>query len=243
MNISEAFGAAFDRAAALGGGQVELLPDHLTHACVDVLPVAGAGIALFSGSIRVPLGASDEASADAERLQFTTGEGPCIHAHRTASTVVVGIDEMITRWPLFHSELLAKTRVRSIIAVPLGEPLAGLGTVDLYFHHPRAAHAVDLHDVAAVVGRMAELLVDGVPLPSVAVPGLVPPGWLTRPMEGRSEVVVAMGMLNTALELSSQQSLDVLRGHAFATDSTLDDTAHDVVTRSLSVDDLAPGAD
>lgn len=243
MNISEAFVAAFHRAASTGGGGAELLPDHLTRACVDVLPAAGAGMALFAGSIRVPLGASDEASADAERLQFTTGEGPCIHAHRTASTVRVDVDEMATRWPLFHSELLAKTRVRSIIAVPLGEPLTGLGTVDLYFHDPRDARAVDLLDVAAVVERMALLLVDGIPLPSVAVPELRPPGWLTRPLDDRSEVVVAVGMLNVALDLSSQQALDVLRGHAFATDSTLDDTAHDVVSRNLSVADLAPTAD
>lgn len=243
MNIAEAFVAAFHRAESTGGGGSELLPDHLTRACVDVLPVAGAGLALFAGSIRVPLGASDEASADAERLQFTTGEGPCIHAHRTASTVSVDEDEMAVRWPLFHSELLAKTRVRSIIAVPLGDPLTGLGTVDLYFHDPRDAHAVDLLDVAAVVERMALLLVDGIPLPSAGVPELRPPGWLSRPMDDRSELVVAVGMLNVALDLSSQQALDVLRGHAFATDSTLDDTAHDVVNRNLSVQDLAPSAE
>lgn len=243
MSISEAFGAAFARASHIGGGGAELLPDHLTQACADVLPVAGVGLSLFSGSIRVPLGASDAASAQAERLQFTTGEGPCFHAHLTAATVRVNEAEMASRWPLFHSELLAKTLVRSIIAVPLGPPLTGLGTVDLYFHDSRAADATDLHDVATVVGRMASLLVDGIQLPSPTAPELRPPGWLSRPMDDRSEVVVAVGMLNVALDLTSQEALDVLRGHAFATDSTLDATAHDVVTRHLAAEELSPAVD
>ncbi|WP_111768623.1 ANTAR domain-containing protein [Nakamurella deserti] len=243
MDITEAFVAAYERAGHSDGGRAELLPSRLTRACADVLPVSGAGMALFAGSIRVPLGASDPAAADAERLQFTTGEGPCIHAHITASTVQVDEAEMALRWPLFHAELLAKTRVRSIVAVPLGAPLTGLGTVDLFYRDPHDAFTADLGDVAAVVGRMATLLLDGVPLPTSAAPDLVPPHWLSRPMEWRSEVVVAVGMLNAALDLTSQEALDVLRGHAWATDSTLDDTAHDVVTRRLSAEDLSPAHD
>lgn len=242
MDITEAFGAALLRTAD-DGSAPEMLPTRLTRACADVLPVAGAGMALFAGAIRVPLGASDAAAADAERLQFTTGEGPCIHAHLTASTVQVDEAEMAVRWPLFHAELLSKTKVRSIIAVPLGEPLTGLGTVDLFFLDPREAFFTDLHDVAAVVNRMATMLIDGVPLPTPALPELTPPGWLSRPLEWRSEVVVAVGMLNAALDLTSRQALDVLRGHAWATDSTLDQTAHDVVTRRLSAEDLSPTLD
>ncbi len=242
MNITEAFVAAFERTGREGGGP-ELLPSRLTRACADVLPVSGAGMALFAGSIRVPLGASDTAAADAERLQFTTGEGPCIHAHLTASTVQVDDAEMAERWPLFHAELRAKTRVRSIVAVPLGAPLTGLGTVDLFYLDPTDAFAADLDDVAAVVGQMANLLVDGVPLPTAAAPELAPPNWLSRPMEWRSEVVVAVGMLNAALDLTSREALDVLRGHAYATDSTLDETAHAVVTRQLSAEDLSPALD
>lgn len=243
MNINEAFAAAFERVTRSEGGGPELLPAQLTRACAEVLPVAGAGMGLFAGSIRVPLGASDPAAADAERLQFTTGEGPCIHAHLTASMVQVDEAEIAVRWPLFHAELLSKTRVRSILAVPLAAPLAGLGTVDLFYRDPGEVFRADLDDVAAVVSRMAMLLVDAIPLPTATAPDLTPPGWLSRPMEGRSDVVVAVGMLNAALDLTSPQALDVLRGHAFATDRTLDQTAHEVVTRRLSAQDLAPAGD
>lgn len=240
MNITEAFVAAYEHEARCDGGRPELLPGRLTRACARVLPVAGAGMALFAGTIRVPLGASDDAADDAERLQFTTGEGPCIHAHRTASTVRVDAAEMAVRWPLFHAELLAKTLVRSIVAVPLGPPLTGMGTVDLFYRDPRDAALADLHDVDLVVAQMAVLLVDGVPLPTAAAPDLTPPGWLSRPMERRSEVVVAIGMLNAALDLTSQQALDMLRGYAWAHDSTLDETAHEVVARRLSAAELSP---
>jgi hypothetical protein len=239
VKIAEAFVVALERAGRADSGRPELLPSRLTRACADVLPVSGVGMALFAGSIRVPLGASDEAAADAERLQFTTGEGPCIQAHLTSSTVQVDEAEIADRWPLFHAELRAKTRVRSIVAVPLAAPLSGLGTVDFFYDDPHDAFRADLWDVTAVVDRMATLLIDGVPLPTLAAPDLTPPGWLSRPMTGRSDVIVAVGMLNAALDLTSQQALDVLRGHAWASDRTLDDTAHDIVTRHLSTNDLA----
>jgi hypothetical protein len=58
----------------------ELLPVRLARAAVRVLPgVAGAGISVLADpGMRVPLGASDEDAATAERLQFTVGEGPCL---------------------------------------------------------------------------------------------------------------------------------------------------------------------
>ncbi len=242
MNLGDAFTAAFHR-LTLSRSEPELLPSQLAKACTDVLPVAGAGVSLFAGSIRVPLGASDAAAADAEQLQFTTGEGPCIHAHRTAAMVRVHAAEMALRWPMFHAELLAKTRVRSIIAAPLGPPLTGLGTVDLFFSDPDQARHTDLHDVATVVDQMAALLVDGIPLPSLSAPALQPPGWLRLPLQRRSDVAAAVGMLTVALHLTDRQALDVLRGHAFATDRTLDATVSDVLNRQLPVADLAPHVD
>jgi hypothetical protein len=55
----------------------ELLPERLARACALVLPVDGAGISLFFASDRrLPLGASDPVSAEAERLQFTQARVP-----------------------------------------------------------------------------------------------------------------------------------------------------------------------
>src|SRR3954447_10060986 len=58
----------------------ELLPSRLMRSCVQVLPVAGAGVSVFT---RGAGGASDDSAVLAERLQFTVGEGPCLAAHAT----------------------------------------------------------------------------------------------------------------------------------------------------------------
>jgi hypothetical protein len=60
---------------ALGPAEMtgpELLPVRLARACVEVLPVAGVGISMFGSSgMRIPVGASDDDAAAAERLQFS----------------------------------------------------------------------------------------------------------------------------------------------------------------------------
>src|ERR1700710_712461 len=79
----------------------ELLPVRLARACVAVLPVSGAGLSVIDDSFRVPLGASDETATTAERLQFTTGEGPCLDAARSGRMVVTRGEEISRRWPRF----------------------------------------------------------------------------------------------------------------------------------------------
>lgn len=59
--------------------------------------------------MRVPLGASDEDAATAERLQFTVGEGPCLQAHSSARPVYTPAAVFAARWPLLYEELTART--------------------------------------------------------------------------------------------------------------------------------------
>ena len=51
---------------------------------------------------------------------------------------------------------------------------------------------------------------------------------------------MAMGVTSVALALSLADALAILRAHAFAADRTLDDTARDIVTGSLSPYRLTP---
>lgn len=84
----------------------DLLPVRLARACVGVLGVDGAGLSVVSGAFRVPLGASDDVAALAERLQFTQGEGPCLDAAVHGRLVVAAEPELQRRWPMFPQELL-----------------------------------------------------------------------------------------------------------------------------------------
>lgn len=116
----------------------ELLPVRLMRACAKVLPVAAAGISIFSrGDHRVPLGASDDTAAFAERLQFTVGEGPCLNAHNRGRPILATEAVISERWPTFYDELVTHTPYRSITSFPVRRGLNGDAAIDLYFTDPQ----------------------------------------------------------------------------------------------------------
>jgi len=65
------------------------------------------------------------------------------------------------------------------------------------------------------------------------------PAWLAGPVaNSRNAVMIAMGMLNVALEVSTPDALALLRGHAYATSRTVDDIARDIASRRIPAEDL-----
>jgi len=241
MTITEDFTAAY-AAQTAELVQPELLPVRLARACVQVLPVAGVGISMFgSNGMRIPAGASDDDAATAERLQFTAAEGPCLDAHALTRTVLATETLIAQRWPDFYTGLVAKTPFRAIAALPWPHSLKGAGTVDLLFH--RSSDLVDLDFVLAdEVIAQVERTLDGESVIEFSPlgPG---PAWLAGPAaNSRNAVFIAMGMLNVALNVSSPDALALLRGHAYATNRTVDEIAHDVANHRLAADDLRVGS-
>lgn len=226
----------FLRATGTASGDREMLPSRLAAACTRVLPVAGAGVGMFGTSgIRVPVGSSDENAAAAERLQFTTAQGPCLDAHRSARTVLATESTMAEQWPQFHAALVSRTPFRAVIAVPLVPPLDGMGTVDLYLHNSSDIARVLMADVLEVISAVTRTL---------AVDGLFgqaagPLAWLVGPATtGRAAVPVAMGMLTVGLDVTSADALALLRAHAYATNRVVDDLASDIVNRRIPTQHL-----
>ena len=87
MSTAANFTAAYAALAELA--RPELRRVRFAQACARVLPVAGVGISVFgTDGIRIPAGASNDAPATAERLQFTAAEGPCMDAHLVARPVL-----------------------------------------------------------------------------------------------------------------------------------------------------------
>lgn len=138
----------------------ELLPVRLMKACAMVLRVAAAGISLFSrADHRVPLGASDDTAALAERLQFTVGEGPCLNAHNQDQAILATEDNIAQRWPVFYDELVTHTPYRSITSFPVQRGLHGIGAIDLYFTDPKPHMSPTfLADAWSAVDTVGELM-------------------------------------------------------------------------------------
>jgi hypothetical protein len=220
----------------------ELLPERLARACARVLPVDGAGISLFfADDRRLPLGASDPVAAEAERLQFTAGEGPCLTSHATGEQVVADEPTLRSRWPAYFDALIEHTPIRGTISLPLRDELRGIGALDLYVVPPRDVGSLSLRDALSVSDEVAAVLRQQNQMSSTPSDG---PAWLDAPAaQRRSTVWQAIGFVNSAFCIPSPDALALLRAHAFAGGQTLDDLAAQVISREVSVAELALDAD
>ena len=237
MTILQRFDAAFAASAADLPGP-ELLPERLARASAQVLPVDGAGISLFfvSGR-RLPLGASDETAAEAERLQFTVGEGPCLSAHASGEPVLADEATIASRWPAFHDDLVARTPVRGVISLPLVDELRGFGAMDLYLVPPNDIGSVTLYDALAVTGDVVARFQATSQQSSRRADG---PAWLDAPAAGRRALVwQAIGLVNSGLRLTSGDALALLRARAYSEGRDLDDLAAHVVNGDVPLERLA----
>ncbi|MBM9476774.1 hypothetical protein JL107_09985 [Nakamurella flavida] len=233
MTISSAFADAVESA----GHRPEIAGEHffparLAWAAAHLLDADGAGLSLSSDvSLRAPLGSSDPASSAAERLQFTTGEGPCLDAFALQATIPADAAALATRWPVFAGEMLTRTPFRSILALPLPR----LGALDVYFVDPQGCHRVDDQLAAAVIAEVLAALVGREFVAAVSLDG-----GRRRQSEQRrrDQVPIAMGMASVTLGVTFLDALALLRSRAFVDGRSLDDLAADMVAGSLSIASL-----
>jgi hypothetical protein len=240
--IARQFQEAWQAAGRQDGGP-ELLPVRLAQACVAVLPVSGAGISLFYDDFRVPLGASDDAANCAERLQFTTGEGPCLQAVRHGDTVLAGPEQILDCWPEYGQELFARTPYDAVISLPLKITAQAAGALDLYLTEAPMLSRLSLADATAVQAqvstafRLCRETTEAEQNPS----GVPEPAWLHGPSaQDRTHVWIAMGMVTSRYELGAADALALLRAHAYGTGSTLDQLAGELISGEQDLAQLQP---
>jgi hypothetical protein len=216
----------------------ELLPVRLARAAARMLGVDGAGISVTDATgRRVPLGASSEESSAAERLQFTTGEGPCSTAQETGQPVFAVEEDLLRRWPVFADLLLGQTPFRAVVALPLLPTLAGDGALDLFFLRPDDVTDLDVFEALAVGGLVTSALSDAA-VWSEWSPA-TGPDWLHGPQPRRRAAVwEAMGRLGVELSLSAPAALDLMRAHAYGADTSVDDVAADLLAGRLDPAEL-----
>ena len=213
----------------------ELLAQRLSRAVVKVLPVDGAGISVqVPPGRQFPLGASDAESGLAERLQFTTGAGPCLHASEARQPVFVVAADMARRWPAFHEQLMTRTAYRGIVALPMRRGLAGVGAIDLYFRRESGVSVLDVFSAMTVGDLVTAALAEAAVWSSWSETD--GPDWLQSPSaRNRAGVWEAMSQISLALDLAPEQALSVLRGQAYAQGRTVDELAADVLDGRLDL--------
>jgi hypothetical protein len=208
----------------------ELLPARLSRAAAGMLAVEGAGLSVAGpDGERIPLGASSEEAACAERLQFTVGAGPCITAQGSREPVFGSLAELRRRWPAFADLLVARTPFRAVVALPLREAFSGLGAIDLYLTGDDEVPRLDVFEAMAVGDLVTSALSEAAVWSEWAAER--GPDWLHGPPAVRRTAVwEAMGKVALALDVGSPTALALMRGAAYAAGSTVDEIADDLLS-------------
>jgi len=121
--------------------------DHLVGRIVDVLPVTAAGVTLISPGIDPHyIAASNDAAMQFEKMQTSTGQGPCVAAYQSGEAV--SLPDLVSgdgRFPDFCA-LAADAGLAAVFTFPLRHNDGRLGALDLYRD---TAGPLDPQDMAA----------------------------------------------------------------------------------------------
>jgi hypothetical protein len=205
---------------------------RLVSPFMQLLPVTGVAISVFDQQRRAALiEATDSTSTRLEELQFDLNEGPSVESFTSAAVVSVPDLAATERWPAFLQSV-ADLTVGAIFVFPLLLGAACTGTVTCYRSAPgpldvdRAQIASLCRAVAGPAFRRAIVLADHETTENEV------------PIESRREIHQATGMVLTQLDISATDALSRLRAYAFSSGYTVQEIAHDVVSRRLNFAEL-----
>ncbi|MDP9225516.1 MAG: GAF domain-containing protein, partial [Actinomycetota bacterium] len=110
---------------------------------VDLAPVTvpgcdHAGVSLVVDERFVTPAASDDLPGAVDRIQYETGQGPCLSAIREEAIFCTDDLREDIRWPDFSARAAAETGVRSMLSFRLFLREDTLGSLNLYSRAPRA---------------------------------------------------------------------------------------------------------
>ncbi|MCZ2805550.1 ANTAR domain-containing protein [Modestobacter sp. VKM Ac-2983] len=239
MDVAERFAEALAEELPDRDGDLDHLPMRLVRAAAAVLEVDGAGLGIHGRPHqRTPLAASDATAALVEELQFTMGAGPCLQAVECGAPVRAVEARLVSEWPAFHDQLVARTPIRSMLALPLPGSLTGLGCFSLYWVDPVGA-ATAAECAAELVAALVAQQLEQAAAWSPWLPPEVPDARERPEARRRGRLWMAVGMVMLAGRLEATDALALLRAQAFAGDRTVDDLADDLVERRLHPGHLA----
>jgi hypothetical protein len=203
----------------------------ICHACVEVLPVTGAGIMLMAERVHQgTLYATDARIQQLEELQNAGAEGPCIDAYALGRPVLAPdlSAEWTTVWPLLAAGAM-KAGIHALFSFPLQLDNASVGALDLFRDRPGPLTAGQVDD-ARLLAAMATREV--LSMQADAIPGSLP-DQIADLSGDRAAIEQATGMVAAQTGRSITEAARLLREAANAADRALADTARDVINRVL----------
>jgi hypothetical protein len=195
-----------------------------------MLRADGVAITLeYLSDNRVTLCASDEVAAALESLQEVLGQGPGFEAARNDVVVVADLDgDADQRWPMLAQTLESRYGPLRVYAVPV-HANGGVGGVAT-LHTGRQQSLAEPDDrVAFLVNAVGAALVTEAAAQHAEGHLQSGEGWSSR-----SLVHQATGMVMAQVRVTPDDALALLRGHAYALATDIDDVARRVVARGIN---------
>jgi len=171
--------------------------------------VAGAdstGVTIDLGGRTFTAVHTDHRTLRVDSEQYEAGEGPCLHAARTRSIVLVDAVDAVDTWPRFSSAA-AEEGIRSFLAAPLFTPEHTLGSLNLYGRDQSAFDDVDAEILDLLTTAVSRAIGDFARFRSerdVAES-------IQRALEHRAPIEQAKGMLMAIHGIDADEAFDLLR--------------------------------
>jgi hypothetical protein len=202
------------------------------------LSITGASISVFDNSGRqISVCSTDALATRLDEVQFELGVGPSWEAMRTVAPVMVE-DVAVpgpSISPLFGAALVGLP-VHSIFAFPMVIGAVVVGVVSLYRDRPALLSEFEVEHATVITRQVTGTAVR---LALRSAEADTEPGGRTLAPTMRREVHQATGILSVHLDLTATEAFLRLRAHSFSTGRSIQEIAHDVVSRVLDFRDLA----
>jgi hypothetical protein len=165
--------------------------------------------------------ATDEVSAAVDKVQYETGEGPCLSAILEHDTFRTGDLAEESRWPSFSRPAVERTGVRSVLAYRLFTEADTLGALNLY---SREADAFDGEAVA-----IGTILAAHAALAFARARDREQISGLEQAVASNRAIGMAIGVLMAIRRIGPDEAFDLLRTVSQRTNRKLRAIADEVV--------------
>jgi hypothetical protein len=206
---------------------MEPVSSRLCEAGRQMLEADGAAMTLMTSSESfVVVAATDDLAARLEDLQEVVGEGPSKDAFRLNAAQFADFSaEGDDRWSLMHEHGSGLEFEGTIIAVPLRPRGEVIGT--LTAHRKTGSMVSDPVTVEFLSVAIGTAVLQDSHLGTTD-------DTHAEPWASRAQIHQATGMIISQVGVRVEDALALLRGHAFATNTTLLDVAQQIVERRIN---------
>jgi len=198
----------------------------LAYLLTDSIPdSSGAGASIINPSGHTEsIGATDTTVLQADKLQYTLGEGPCLSAWAEQHPIIIQDTREETRWPLWTAAV-DHLPLRSVLSAPLSLAGRHIGALKVYSRLPLTFNDNSVFLIERLATPTAVLLAHLKDREAAQRMGAE----LEQALANRDIISTAQGIVTERLNLNCQEAMDLLLTRARAESTPLHEVARSIL--------------